>query len=67
MIGNKKAVKALLREIIVWQEARGFPLKFATEASIDLAEDEELLRFCRKFLRWSRSVREAGIVYAANE
>ena len=44
LIGNKKAVKALLREIIVWQEARGFPLKFATEASIDLAEDEELLQ-----------------------
>ncbi len=44
LIGNKKAVKALLREIIVWQEARGYPLKFATEASIDLAEDEELLQ-----------------------
>ena len=44
LIGNKKAVKAVLREIIVWQEARGFPLKFATEASIDLAEDEELLQ-----------------------
>ena len=44
LIGNKKAVKALLREIIVWQKARGFPLKFATEASIDLAEDEELLQ-----------------------
>ena len=25
------------------------------------------LRFCRKFLRWSRSVREARIVYAASE
>ena len=44
LIGNKKAVKALLREIIVWQEAHGFPLKFVTEASIDLAEDEELLQ-----------------------
>ena len=44
LIGNKKAVKVLLREIIVWQEARGYPLKFATEASIDLAEDEELLQ-----------------------
>ena len=44
LIGNKKAVKVLLREIIVWQQARGFPLRFATEASIDLAEDEELLQ-----------------------
>jgi radical SAM superfamily enzyme YgiQ (UPF0313 family) len=44
LIGNKKAVKAILREIIAWQEAHGYPLKFATEASIDLAEDAELLR-----------------------
>ena len=44
LIGNKKAVKAVLRDIIAWQEARGYPLKFATEASIDLAEDEELLQ-----------------------
>ena len=44
LIGNKKAIKAILRDIIAWQEARGYPLKFATEASIDLAEDEELLQ-----------------------
>jgi radical SAM superfamily enzyme YgiQ (UPF0313 family) len=44
LIGNKKAVKAILREIIAWQEAHGYPLKFATEASIDLAEDAELLQ-----------------------
>jgi radical SAM superfamily enzyme YgiQ (UPF0313 family) len=44
LIGNKKAVKAILREIISWQEAHGYPLKFATEASIDLAEDAELLQ-----------------------
>ncbi|WP_428487356.1 DUF4070 domain-containing protein [Rhodopila sp.] len=44
LIGNKKVIKGILREIIAWQEARGYPLSFATEASIDLAEDEELLR-----------------------
>ncbi len=43
LIGNKKAVKVILRDIIAWQRAHGYPLKFATEASIDLAEDEELL------------------------
>ncbi len=43
LIGNKKAVKVILRDIIAWQRARGYPLKFATEASIDLAEDDELL------------------------
>ena len=44
LIGNKKAIKAILREVIAWQEAHGYPLSFVTEASIDLAEDEELMR-----------------------
>jgi radical SAM superfamily enzyme YgiQ (UPF0313 family) len=44
LIGNKKAIKAILREIIAWQEANGFPLSFVTEASIDLAEDEEMIQ-----------------------
>jgi radical SAM superfamily enzyme YgiQ (UPF0313 family) len=44
LIGNKKAIKPILREIIAWQEANGYPLSFATEASIDLAEDEELMQ-----------------------
>ena len=44
LVGNKRAVKPILREIIKWQEAHGYPLSFATEASIDLAEDEELMR-----------------------
>jgi radical SAM superfamily enzyme YgiQ (UPF0313 family) len=44
LIGNKKAVKALLRDLIAWQEANGYPLVFFTEASLDLAEDPELLK-----------------------
>ncbi len=44
LIGNKKAIKAVLREIIAWQEDNGFPLTLLTEASIDLADDPELLR-----------------------
>ncbi|HUC11815.1 MAG TPA: DUF4070 domain-containing protein [Stellaceae bacterium] len=43
LIGNKKAIKPLLREVIGWQQAHGYPLLFATEASIDLAEDAELM------------------------
>jgi radical SAM superfamily enzyme YgiQ (UPF0313 family) len=43
LIGNKRAIKALLREVIGWQEEHGYPLMFATEASIDLAEDPELM------------------------
>jgi radical SAM superfamily enzyme YgiQ (UPF0313 family) len=44
LIGNKKAIKAILRDIIAWQEAKGYPLSFVTEASIDLAEDEEMMQ-----------------------
>jgi radical SAM superfamily enzyme YgiQ (UPF0313 family) len=44
LIGNKKAIKEILREIIAWQEANGYPMSFVTEASIDLAEDPELMR-----------------------
>ena len=44
LIGNKKAIKTILREIIAWQETHGYPLSFVTEASIDLAEDEEMMR-----------------------
>ena len=43
-IGNKKAAKVILRAIIEWQHKHGFPLAFFTEASLDLAEDDELLR-----------------------
>lgn len=42
-IGNKVEAKRLLRRIIEWQEARGFPLTFTTEASINLADDRELI------------------------
>ena len=43
-IGNKKAAKVILRALIAWQQAHGYPLAFFTEASLDLAEDEELMR-----------------------
>ncbi len=43
-IGNKKAAKGILREIVTWQRRHGYPLAFFTEASLDLAEDEELMR-----------------------
>ena len=43
-IGNKKAAKEILRGIIAWQHEHGYPLAFFTEASLDLAEDDELLR-----------------------
>ena len=42
-IGNKKAAKALLRAIVAWQKQHGYPLRLNTEASINLADDPELL------------------------
>ena len=44
LIGNKKAIKPILREIIAWQRRHGYPLNLTTEASIDLAEDDEMLK-----------------------
>jgi radical SAM superfamily enzyme YgiQ (UPF0313 family) len=43
LIGNKKAIKVLLKHVIAWQEANAYPLSFMTEASIDLADDSELM------------------------
>jgi radical SAM superfamily enzyme YgiQ (UPF0313 family) len=42
-IGNKRNVKLLLRELGPWMAARGYPFRLSTEASVDLAQDEELL------------------------
>ena len=42
-IGNKAHVKELLRALGPWQAERGYPFRLSTEASLDLARDEELL------------------------
>lgn len=42
-IGNKKEAKKLLHALIAWQQAHGYPLQFYTEASINLADDAELI------------------------
>lgn len=44
LIGNKQAIKVVLRSVIGWQHAHGYPLTFFTEASLDLADDPELLK-----------------------
>ncbi len=43
LIGNKKALKQFLPRLIEWQHGRGYPFEFSTEASLNLADDEELL------------------------
>ncbi|HEY3275533.1 MAG TPA: DUF4070 domain-containing protein [Syntrophorhabdaceae bacterium] len=43
-IGNKKKLKGeVLPAIIDWMKKRRYPFQFGTEASIDLADDEELM------------------------
>ena len=43
LIGNKKALKRFLPELIAWQKAHDYPFRFSTEASINLADDDDLL------------------------
>ncbi|GEO99407.1 B12-binding domain-containing radical SAM protein [Methylobacterium haplocladii] len=47
LIGNKKAVKLFLPELIKWQEAHGYPFQFSTEASLNLSDDQDLLNLMR--------------------
>jgi len=42
-IGNKRTVKPFLEKLIDWQTDNGYPFSFTTEASIDMAHDDELL------------------------
>jgi radical SAM superfamily enzyme YgiQ (UPF0313 family) len=42
-IGNKRNAKLMLRELAPWMAERGYPFSFSTEASVDLAQDQELL------------------------
>jgi radical SAM superfamily enzyme YgiQ (UPF0313 family) len=46
-IGNKKKAKELLRELKTWSQNHGYPFYFATEASINLADDDELLQLMK--------------------
>jgi hypothetical protein len=48
LIGNKKALKIFLPMLAEWLEARDFPFEFSTEASINMADDDELLNLMRR-------------------
>jgi len=52
-IGNKRNVKLLLRELIPWMQERDYPFTFLTEASVNLAEDPELLELMVKAGFWA--------------
>ena len=48
LIGNKKAVKAFLPHLIAWLKAHDYPFEFTTEASLNVADDDELLALLRE-------------------
>src|SRR6266404_2514901 len=43
-IGNKKNVRQLLPELAKWQQKNGYPFSLLTESSLNLADDEPLLK-----------------------
>jgi radical SAM superfamily enzyme YgiQ (UPF0313 family) len=47
-IGNKKDAKRLLAAIGEWQRARGYPIEFMTEVSLNVAQDDELLALMKQ-------------------
>lgn len=46
-IGNKKNVRKFLPDLIQWSERENKPFSFITEASVNLAEDDNLLEMMR--------------------
>ena len=42
-IGNKRNVKLLLKALQPWMAAHDYPFHFNTEASVDLAQDQEMM------------------------
>jgi len=42
-IGNKKHVRQLLPDLAAWQKKNNYPFSLLTEASVNLADDEDLL------------------------
>jgi radical SAM superfamily enzyme YgiQ (UPF0313 family) len=48
LIGNKKALKLLLPHLKQWIEAHDYPFEFSTEASVNLADDSELLEMLKQ-------------------
>ncbi|HEV8586817.1 MAG TPA: B12-binding domain-containing radical SAM protein [Methylomirabilota bacterium] len=47
-IGNQKAVLELLPHLVAWQEKNRYPLRFACEATLNIAKNERVLELMRE-------------------
>jgi hopanoid C-2 methylase len=47
-IGNRRAVMDFLPRLIEWQKERGYPLQFACEATLNIAQSPKLLELMRE-------------------
>ncbi len=47
-IGNRKAAVVLLEALVRWQEQRGYPVEFACEATLNLAQAPQVLELMRE-------------------
>ncbi|WP_404790084.1 B12-binding domain-containing radical SAM protein [Altericista sp. CCNU0014] len=47
-IGNRRAVTEFLPKLIEWQKQRGYPLQFACEATLNIAQSPKLLELMRE-------------------
>jgi radical SAM superfamily enzyme YgiQ (UPF0313 family) len=47
-IGNRKAAREMLPHLVEWQKARGYPLQFACEATLNLAQQPEIMELMRE-------------------
>ncbi|MEZ6137341.1 MAG: radical SAM protein [Pirellulaceae bacterium] len=47
-IGNRLKTKPLLQAVAEWSQAQRYPFFFSTEASVNLADDDELLELMRE-------------------
>ena len=48
LIGNKRGIRPILQAVGDWQRKHGYPFALFTEASIDLADDPELMEIMRE-------------------
>ncbi|MDN5869741.1 MAG: B12-binding domain-containing radical SAM protein [Nitrococcus sp.] len=47
-IGNRKAARILLPHLVEWQRSRGYPVEFACEATLNIAQQRDILEMMRE-------------------